>query len=313
MNARTNLKVPGSNFIQPVRKSVPAGFSVFKTGETPEVFLYLESGELSAVTTDESGNEKELFKVQPKEVVGVPTLIEKEPLPYDIKASADSEFLEINEECLASALKTAPVWLLAATRQIVLHTKRAKTDIKTTLCKNKSRALAQFLAMQAEIKLASGTPAIFENARDLLLECAWQSKIPAKELATELRSLERRHMVLIQDETIGIQDPSLLTAYVDYLTSLELGEDFAPFHLNLTEKRCLSCVAREPAGTAKEASEWLALLKANDKFATVAEVIMLEKHGILQKTEFGQLATNKERIHWFALCLNHEADLRGAL
>lgn len=313
MNVRTNSNSSCLNIIQPVRKSVPAGFSVFKTGETPEVFLYLESGELEAVTIDQSGKEQVLFKVQEKEVVGVPTLIEKEPLAYDIKASADSTYLQIDEECLASALKASPVWLLAATRQIVLHSKRAKADIKKTLCKNKSRALAAFLCMQAEVKIANGEVAIFKDAKELLRECSWLSRIPQKDLVDELISLERRHFLMRQENSIGIQNPELLKAYVDYQNSLEYGDDFAPFHLNLTEKRCLFCIARQPSDTVLEASVWLSLLKGNDKFATVAEIIMLTNFGILEKTEFGLLAINREKVNWFMMCLKHEADIRGAI
>lgn len=313
MNARTNPPNLGSNIIQPVRRCVPAGFSVFKTGETPEVFLYIESGELVASKKNEKGEDVELFRIHEKEVVGVPTLIEKEPLPYDITATTDTEFLQIDEECLTSALKASPVWLLAATRQIVLHTKKAKTSVKKSLCQNKARALAEFLYMQAEVKIANGEVAIFQNIDELLKECSWLSKIPAKELASELRTLERKHLVLLQNGNLGIQEPALLKAFSQYQTSIERGEDFAPFHMNLTEKRCLFCVAREPAETAFEASDWLKILKQNDKFATVAEVIMLENFGILQKTEFGLLAINPERVHWFMLCLKHETDIKGAI
>lgn len=313
MNARTNPPNSGSNIIQPVRRCVPAGFSVFKTGEIPEVFLYVEKGELVASQKNENNESIELFRVHEKEIVGVPTLIEKEPLPYDITAITDTEFLQIDEECLTSALKASPVWLLAATRQIVLHTKKAKTSVKKSLCQNKARALAEFLYMQAEVKIANGEVAIFQNIRELLNECSWLSKVPVNELAYELSSLERKHMVLLHDGNLGIQKPELLKAFAEYQTSLERGEDFPPFHMNLTEKRCLSCIAREPLSTVLEGSDWLKLLQGNDKFATVAEVIMLENSGILQKTEFGQLAINQERLHWFILCQKHEADIKGVI
>ena len=98
--------------IPPIRKNVPAGFSVFKAGENPEVFLYLESGELAALVKS-NGKDKELFKIQPGELIGLPSLLEKQAFAYDIVATRDSSYLEIDEECLASTLKSTPVWLVA--------------------------------------------------------------------------------------------------------------------------------------------------------------------------------------------------------
>ncbi len=290
---------------------MPAGFSVFTFGENPEVFLYLEEGELEAVVQKDKSKEQIVFTVQPGETVGVPCLLEKEIFPYTLRAKTESSFLEINEENLSSSLRTTPIWLLAAIRKTVLQIKNDKKVITTSLCKNKTHALVAFLQMRAETYEMAGKQPIFPSFQTLLEECAWISRVSVKELYLELLSLERRQMVMIQNDSLGIPNTKLLEVYADFLKAVESGMDFPPFHLNLTEKRCLFRLAQETENPIREAPEWLKLLQLNDKFATVAEIILFEKLGIFQKTEFDLLAIQFDTIQKFILALKFENEIKG--
>lgn len=295
--------------IPPIRKNVPAGFSVFKAGENPEVFLYLESGELAALVKS-NGKDKELFKIQPDELIGLPSLLEKQAFAYDIVATRDSSYLEIDEECLASTLKSTPVWLLAGIRQINQQIKKAKSaslNIKST---NVSKVLASFLYSKAKLCSIQNQTPIFENYNILLKECAWISRIPFQVLKDELFSLERRKLVFIHQNELGIQEPLLLQALEEYLAYTERGKEFPPFHINLVEKRAVHCISRQ-GNISLESSEWLEKLKSNDKFATISEVNLLEKLGLLKKVESNTLTPDEEQIQKYLLCFEYEKEIKG--
>lgn len=298
--------------IPPLRENVPAGFSVFKAKENPETFLYLEKGELAALVVA-NGKESELFKVHPGEVVGVQTLLEKQPLPYTLKATEDSSFLKIDEECLASALKNIPVWLLASIRNISQQIKLLLKSDHSISPNGTAKALAAFLLQKTEILLAENRSALFNDYHLLLKECSWITRIPLKILKEELISFERRRLVLIHDKELGIQNPKLLLILIEYLSSLESGKAYPPFHFNLVEKRAVHCLSRVPEGTSLTAPEWLTYLQNNDKFATVAEVILLEKLGLLIKNDLGLLSISEDNIHKFLLCFEFETEIKGAL
>lgn len=293
------------NTLPPERKHVSAGFSVFQEGENPEAIIFLESGELKA-----DGKEG-CFTMLPGEVFGVQSLLEKRQLGYSLTATKESAYLQIDEERLESALKALPVWLLASVKKIMLRIRTLTRAIQKPETKPKKKFLANFLKRRAASCKAKGAPPKFESARELLRECSWLSKVGVAELEEELKTLERRKMVSLEASGLEILQPKLLAAYADYITALDSGEDFEPFQLNWTERESVICVLNSAGNSVREASEWLKELQKNDKFATPAEVIMLEKLGILKRVEFGLLEADYKVAEKVAFCIRHELQIRG--
>lgn len=296
--------------IPPTRKTVPAGFSVFKAGDNPEVFLYIESGELAALV-EGNENSKNLFTAKSGDLIGVPSLLEKQPLPYSLQAIEETTYLEIDEECLASVLKSTPVWLLAAIRQTTQQTKKAKKSSSFICPGDTTKALSAFLLQKAEISKAQGESPIFENYLALLKECAWLTRIPLTALKEELFSLERKRLVLIHENELGIQEPLLLQALVEYHTAIEQGKEYPPFHFNLVEKRAIHCVSRQGENVQFTESTWLEILQSNDKFATISEVKRLEQLSLLKRTDTTHLRPNSKQINKYLLCFEYEKEIKG--
>ena len=310
MNVKTNSSFSFKNVIPPARKTVPAGFSVYSVGDNPELFLFLESGELKATVSDFAKKEKILFRVFPGSIVGLTSLIEKEPFAYALKAEKESTFALINEESLYSVLSTLPVWLLASIRQLILKAKRTKQKIFHSSCFNLPLTFATYLLMKAEILIAVNQSLIFENAENLLKECSFLSRIPIENLEDLVKTFVRKQMIVVENGSLGIPEIRLLQVYIEYLECLEKGLEYPPFQLNLVEKRTLFALSRNTESP-KEAGEWLKILQRNDKFVTVKELILLESNHILEKTDFDLLKVNEEKLQDFLISLKYESEIRG--
>lgn len=305
LSVKTRLDNSRVNTLPPERKHVSAGFSVFREGENPEAIIFLESGELKAE------GKRGSFTMQPGEVFGVQSLLEKQALDYSLTATQDSVYLQIDEERLDSAFKALPVWLLASVRKVMLRIRTLTHAIQKPVTKPKKKFLANFLKKRAEICKAKGARPRFESAAELLRECSWLSKVKVQDLEEELKTLERRKMVALENGGVKILQPDLLAAYADYVTALDNGEDFEPFQLNWTERESVICVLNSFENPVREASAWLRELQENDKFATPAEVIMLEKLGILKRVDFGLLEVDYKVAERIAFCIRHELQIRG--
>src|SRR5574344_930322 len=113
---------PTEKIIPPVTRTVKAGSLVFKQGETAHEMCLVEEGELVAVTGDGLGG-KELFRLGKGSLVGVAAVLDNEPNKHDIKAVVDSRLAIIGGAAIASLLKTAPIWFLAALKTLTSRTR----------------------------------------------------------------------------------------------------------------------------------------------------------------------------------------------
>ena len=102
----------------------------------------------------------------------------------------------------------------------------------------------------------------------------------------------------------------MLQALEEYLAYTERGKEFPPFHINLVEKRAVHCISRQ-GNISLESSEWLEKLKSNDKFATISEVNLLEKLGLLKKVESNTITPDEEQIQKYLLCFEYEKEIKG--
>jgi CRP-like cAMP-binding protein len=110
--------------IPPTLLSVKAGFVVYSPQDEEKKIILLNEGELVAL--DPKANNKVVFKIRPGNLVGVGSLLEREPIRYVFQASVDSSITVINDECMESELKSLPVWLLAVIKAISARTRRSQ-------------------------------------------------------------------------------------------------------------------------------------------------------------------------------------------
>ncbi|MBO7106153.1 MAG: Crp/Fnr family transcriptional regulator [Fibrobacter sp.] len=294
--------------IPPARIHVKAGFVVYSPETGERSIIILDEGELTAIDTAD-GDRKVVFKMHPGDLVGVASLLEREPFHLTIEASKDSVVTLINEDCMESELKTLPVWLLAVIRALSRKTRKLKASLYAPATSNSLMSLSAYcsnLPAQTEIPLAN-----------IIHEFGWLTKVKDANIQEDIKSLARRRFVELgrkgETITVKVTDPFLLELFVDYQKSLEEFGSWAPFKLSILQKKLLVTLSTINNNMEMDGPSWLSFLAERVKDVSVAEWIRIQKMGWCTETAKGMFRVNPEKVNYFLTALRFETNIRGVL
>lgn len=294
--------------IPPTRIHVKAGFVVYTPGQGERSIIILNEGELIAVDKTD-GNRKIVFRMHPGDLVGVASLLEREPFHLSIEASEDSEITLVNEECMESELKTLPVWLLAVIKTLSSKTRKLKASLYTTSASNTLVSLATFCG---RFPAKQGIP-----LAKVLQEFCWLTKIKEKEIQEDAKALVRRRFIEINkvgdNAHLVVPDPFLLQLFVDYQRSVEKNGTWAPFSLTILQKKILVTLSTINTEKEMDGPSWLTFLAEKESDFNVGEWIKVQKMGWCTETDKGTFRVNANKINYFLTALRYETNIKGVL
>ena len=298
---------PHKNIIPPMHQSVKAGFVVYSPKSETRSIVILEEGEL--VAREVTPPHSVVFTMRPGDLVGVAALLEREPFKYELSASKDSRITVVTEECMESELKTLPLWLLALIRNMSAKTHQLKRSAVETRVQNTLMSLAEYL---------SNKPQKVEfNLAELIREFSWLTKIPTATVQEDVKSLLRRHLVSISQKDGRIYCAVLSTALLKILVDYQdLLDEFAPYKLDLVQKKILVFLSTIEKGTSKSGPEWIAFIQDKFKDANVSQWFNLLKFGWFKRIENSEcdlFTIDMDRVHYFLKALRYETNIRGVL
>ena len=294
--------------IPPVRTTVKAGFVVRSHNDSERKIVILEKGGLRAVDSSVTPR-KELFKMRPGDLVGVATLLEREPIHYDLEATEMSDITIVSEDCMESELKNMPLWLLACIRELSGQNRQRRESLRKPRTENSLKSLAEFSRF-----MKKGKPYPMES---LLQEFCWQTRVPVAAAKEDLKALCRRKFLELQKQgdTVCViaPDPELLKLFVDYLDTLDQGKTWEPLRLTLNQKKALVMLSIIEASEVKDAPSWLAMFQQKGIDLTVADWIYMLGQGFFMEKDESHFSPVPEKVQYFLLALRYEINLRGVL
>lgn len=295
------------HIIPPNRIHVKAGFVVYTPDSDERSIVILNDGELAARNKD---NHNEIvFTMHPGDLVGVAALLEREPFHHELVATKDSTITIVNEECMESELHRLPVWLLAVIKTLSAKTRKLKYAARQSNVQNTLKSLAEYCSHKP-----AKTPL---SLTEMIQEYAWLTRIPSDSVQEDFKSLIRRHLLQLTKidgrAICKIPDPFLLKIFIDYLTSAEKCETFAPYKLTLYQKKVLVFLSTMDAGVKKDGPGWLAFIKQNDPKADVTEWIHLVKLGWFKPVDEDNFAVDTNKVTYFLKALRYETNIRGVV
>lgn len=293
--------------IPPNRVNVKAGFVVYTPDSDERSIVILNDGELAARNKD---NPKEIiFTMHPGDLVGVAALLEREPFHHELVATKDSTITLVNEECMESELQRLPVWLLAVIKSLSAKTRTLKYASRQSNVQNTLKSLAEYCSHKPAQQPLFLT--------DLIQEYSWLTRIPTQTVQEDFKSLIRRHLLGLTKKdgraVCKIPDPFLLKIFVDFLSSLETGEPFAPYKLTLYQKKALALLSTMEKDQKKDGPGWLAFVKKNNPKADVSEWIHLVKLGWFKPVDDDNFVIDTDKVNYFLSALRYETNIRGVL
>ena len=291
--------------IPPTQLSVKAGFVVYSPQDEEKKIILLNEGELVAL--DPKANNKVVFKIRPGNLVGVGSLLEREPIRYIFQASVDSSITVINDECMESELKSLPVWLLAVIKAISARTRRINESIRSTKTENPLAGLATFC------KFFKKDDFLQTNA--LLQEFSWLTKTPMPTATEALKTLIRRKLVVFQGDSscLTIPNPYLLGIFSDYQKAKDLDKPWLPFNLTLQQKRILVLLSTLGNGTSKDATDWIAFFKEHNLEISVADWLQIQQFEWFTERANHLLSLDLEKISYYETALKYEPNIKGTV
>lgn len=292
-----------TSLIPPARLRVKAGFVVSTPQDEKKKIILVNSGELVAI--DKNAGNKVIFNILPGNLIGVASLLEREPMRYSIVAKVDSDLTIIDDSCMDSELKSLPVWLLGVIKSISARTHKIKDASKSAKVTNPVKSLATFCA-----SIPSGET---RPIQQLLKEFSWLTRVPQAVAAQALQSLIRRKIVIIfkDRQKIQVPDANLLQVYADYLDSVENETTWYPFKLTIEQKKVLVLLSTLDQGTEKDGSGWITFFKEHNQDISITEWFKLQQYGWFQKTDASLLALDSDKVNYYLLALRFESNIRG--
>ncbi|MCQ2090622.1 MAG: cyclic nucleotide-binding domain-containing protein [Fibrobacter sp.] len=295
------------HIIPPNRINVKAGFVVYTPNSDERSIVILNDGELAARNKD---NPNEIvFTMEPGDLVGVAALLEREPFHHELVATKDSTITIVNEECMESELQRLPVWLLAVIKTLSAKTRKMKYAARQSNVVNSLKSLAEYCSHKPAKEPLYLT--------EMIQEYGWLTRIPNEVIQEDFKSLVRRHLMQLTkvDGRVicRIPDPDLLKIFIDYLTSVERCEPFAPYKLTLYQKKVLALLSTMDGDTKKDSPGWLNFIKQNDPKAGVGEWICLVKLGWFKPVDNDSFVTCTDKVMYFLKALRYETNIRGVV
>lgn len=293
--------------IPPNRINVKAGFVVYTPDSDERSIVILNDGELAARNKD---NPSEIvFTMRPGDLVGVAALLEREPFRHELVATKDSTITIVNEECMESELQRLPVWLLAVIKTLSAKTRKMKYASRQSNVESTLKSLAEYCSHKPP-----KTPLYLT---ELIQEYSWLTRLPVETIQENFKSLVRRHLLQltkIEERAVcKIPDPALLKIFIDYQTSQERGEPFAPYKLTLYQKKVLALLSTMSANTKKDGPGWLNFIKQNDPKAGVSQWICLVKLGWFKPVDNDNFVICADKVTYFLKALRYETNIRGVV
>lgn len=269
----------------------------------------VEEGELVAVTGDGLGG-KELFRLGKGSLVGVAAVLDNEPNKHDIKAVVDSRLAIIGGAAIASLLKTAPIWFLAALKTLTSRTRLLREGFSKPLFADCLQSFARFLSLRYK-----GTPL---SQKELLREYCWQTRASEDDVRAVLRTLVRRNMIKISTEKgednpgIVIDQPELLVLLTEYISCTGSGKKFPPFELSQRERSFLEFLSLEEHQFTRDMNGWTQYLQVADPTASQEDIFRLYRMGIFRHDKEGNgLRLQGTALHHFLLAVHNETSISG--
>lgn len=309
MNMGNSNQPSRQEIIPPTHQSVKAGFIVYSPKSEERCIVILEEGELVARET--TPPHSVVFTMRPGDLVGVASLLEREPFKYELSASKDSRITIVDEDCMESELKRLPLWLLALIRKMSSKTHQLKRATVETRVKNTLKSLAEYLYHKPE--------KVNFNLTELIREFRFLTKIPAATIQEDVKAIFRRNLIKLsqKDERIycRVVDSELMRIFADYQQSIDSGKDFVPYKLSILQKRLLIFLAPLEMTVSKTSPEWISFIQEKFKDVEVSQWINLLKLEWFRKVDGDndRYEMDKKTIRYFLKALRYETNIRGVL
>ena len=309
MNMGNSNQPSRQEIIPPTHQSVKAGFIVYSPKSEERCIVILEEGELVARET--TPPHSVVFTMRPGDLVGVASLLEREPFKYELSASKDSRITIVDEDCMESELKRLPLWLLALIRKMSSKTHQLKRATVETRVKNTLKSLTEYLCHKPE--------KVNFNLTELIREFRFLTKIPAATIQEDVKAIFRRHLIKLsqKDERIycRVVDSELMRIFADYQQSIDSGKDFIPYKLSILQKRLLIFLAPLEMTEPKTSPEWISFIQEKFKDVEVSQWINLLKLEWFsaEQNNSDLFHINKSKVLYFLKALRYETNIRGVL
>ena len=294
MNMGNSNQPSRQEIIPPTHQSVKAGFIVYSPKSEERCIVILEEGELVARET--TPPHSVVFTMRPGDLVGVASLLEREPFKYELSASKDSRITIVDEDCMESELKRLPLWLLALIRKMSSKTHQLKRATVETRVKNTLKSLTEYLCHKPE--------KVNFNLTELIREFRFLTKIPAATIQEDVKAIFRRHLIKLSQKDERI-----------YCQSIDSGKDFIPYKLSILQKRLLIFLAPLEMTEPKTSPEWISFIQEKFKDVEVSQWINLLKLEWFRKVDGDndRYEMDKKTIRYFLKALRYETNIRGVL
>ena len=314
MNMGNSNQPSRQEIIPPTHQSVKAGFVVYSPKSEDRSIVILEEGEL--VAREITPPHSIVFTMRPGDLVGVASLLEREPFKYELTASKDSRITLVTEECMESELKRLPLWLLALIRNLSAKTHQLKKAAIETRVENTLKSLAEYLSHKR-----NGTE---YNLAELIREFSFLTKISTATAQEDIKSLLRRRLIKLSQKNgrifCKITDPELLHILAQYLDSeeknTEAGTCFGPYKLTVEQKKILVYLSATENNVPQSSPEWIADIQKKFPDTDVSQWINLLKLKWFVKTDKKDsdlYLIDKRNVHYFLKALRFETNIRGLL
>lgn len=309
MNMKTDSR---QQLIPPMQKCVKAGFVVYAPDSEERCIVILNDGELEAREKDSP--HKTVFTMHPGDLVGVASLLEREPFKYQLVASRDSSVTLITEECMESELTRLPLWLLAVIRSFGSKTRDFKQASLVSSVQDSLRSLAEFLSHKESRKELP--------LQELLLEYSLLSRLKGTEIIQCFKGLARRHFIEIvhvknedgsTTDCCKIPDTRLLETFVDYLGARSRDQMYPPYSLNRVQRRIVDFLARHSSTAPMEGVNWVKYLGQNIPEATLSDWLILRNIGCFRDCNDGTAAIHMNTLAKTYMALRFETNIKGVL
>ncbi len=303
-----NMKADSrQQIIPPTQKRVKAGFVVYAPNSEERCIVILNDGELEAREKDSP--HKIVFTMHPGDLVGVASLLEREPFKYQLVASRDSDITLITEECMESELTRLPLWLLAVIRSFCSKTRDYKQAALHLGAEDTLRSLAEFLSQK---KANTPLPLV-----DTIQEFALVSRIHHREIIQDVKGLVRRHFLELtragQKDCIQIPEPRLLEIFVEYLSTRNKDIPYKPYSLTKSQRQIVAFLVRQKRKVALEGVSWVKYLSENIPDATLSDWLILKNAGCFVDYGNGLFKIHENNLYKFFLALKFETNIKGVL
>lgn len=308
MNTGNSNQPSRQQIIPPTRQSVKAGFIVYSPKSEERSIVILEDGELTARET--TPPHSTVFTMRPGDLVGVASMLEREPFKYQLSASQDSTITVVNEECMESELKRLPLWLLALIRNLSAKTHQLKRSTVSPRVENTLKSLAEYMSRK--------TSKEEYNLAELIREYSFLTKVSTSVAQEDMKSLLRRHLIKLSQKNnrifCTIIDPQLLHIFVDYLDT-PCGSTYAPYKLTLEQKKILVLLSTMTAEQSKTGPDWISFIQKTMPYADVSLWIHLLKLEWFSATpnKTDHFVVNESKVNYFLKALRYETNIRGVL